>query len=314
MLDLSIIIKCGADPRVFECIASIDVEAEIIVSTTPCPAIEQRLAEMGITYCIAPPGNIGLTCNLGIALSSHSKIIIMDSDSTFSPGAIQRLYEALQHSLVAKPQIVYQADKNVRGSQIVASSRDYINRLSTRAFAPGLALHRELETKIGYLFHNGVRWAEDAELDYRLRCYDVPILYVPEAVIYHSPVYILHDLRAAFRLGYGKRLGVEQAERTAEENVLGYLARLLRGEQIRFLVDIARARGIIVSAYMFLWSFVYYSSYYAQRISGTWTVSYTDIETTNLPDEDVIKRPTMATTDNKTPSSNNLFLETDVED
>jgi len=285
MLDLSIIVKCGADPRVFDCIASIDAEAEIIVSTTPCPAIEQRLAEMGIACCIAPPGNIGLTCNLGIALSSHSKLIIMDSDSTFAPGAIQQLCGALDHSLVAKSQIVYQADKNVRGSQMVAKSRDYINRLGTRAFAPGLGLRRELETRIGYLFHNGVRWAEDAELDYRLQCHHVRILYVPEAVVYHSPLHILHDLRAAFRLGYGKRLGVEQAGRTAEENVLGYLARLLRGEQIRFLIDVAKARGIVASAYMFLWSFVYYSGYYAQRISGAWTVSYPDMTITAMQKE-----------------------------
>jgi glycosyltransferase involved in cell wall biosynthesis len=229
---------------------------------------------MGILYCVAPPGNIGLTCNLGIAQSSHPKLIIMDADSTFAPGAVQRLYAALDHSLVAKPQIVYQTDTGVSGSQIVARSRDYINRLGVKAFAPGLALHRDLETQIGYLFHNRVRWAEDAELDYRIQRHHIPIFYVPEAIIYHSPVHILHDLRAAFRLGYGKRLGVEQAGRIAEENVRGYLARLLRGEQIRFVLDVAKARGIAVSAYMALWSFVYYAGYYAQRISNAWAVSY----------------------------------------
>ena len=279
MLDLSVIIKCGADSRVFDCISSIDCDPEIIVSTTRSPSIERRLEEMGIPYCIAPPGNIGLTCNLGIAKSNHAKLIIMDSDATFAPGAIRLLYDALDKSLVAKPQIVYQTDDTTLGNHIVAKSRDYINRLGVRAFAPGLGLRRELEEQIGSFFHNGVRWAEDAELDYRLRCHQVPIRYVPEAVIYHSPVHIKHDIRAAFRLGYGKRLGVEQAGRTPEENVGLYLARFLRGEQIRFLFDVGKARGFAVAMYMTLWSLVYYSGYYAQRITKLWSVSHHDMAT-----------------------------------
>ena len=281
MLDLSIIIKCKEDFRLFECIDSIDEDVEIIVTMTRFTEIENRLDNMGIPYVIHPAGRLGLANNIGIKESSKSNFIIMDSDSVFAPGAVGKIYNAFEAGhLVVKPKIIYQADKAVKGSQIVAEYRDFLNNhQDLRAWTPGISMKKEVKDHIGYYFHDIVTFIEDAELNSRLKKRNVPIFPVPDAIIFHSPLSRKSDLYSAYRMGIGQRLGVEFANLFPRENLKNYLKRLGKGQQIKFFNRVKESKGWKVAFYMVLWSIYFYSGYYHQRITGKFTPVTSNSET-----------------------------------
>jgi hypothetical protein len=281
MLDLSIIIKCKEDFRLFECIDSIDEDVEIIVTMTRFPEIENRLEKMGIAYVFHPAGRLGLANNLGIEKSTQSNLIIMDSDSVFAPGAVGIIYKALQDgNLVVKPKIIYQADKSVKGSQVVAEYRDFLNNhQDLRAWTPGISLKKEVKDYIGYYFHDIVTFIEDAEFNSRLKKKNVPIFPVPDALIFHAPLSRKSDLYSAYRMGIGQRLGVETANLFPRENVKYYLQRLGKGQQFLFFKRVKECKGWKVAFYMVLWSIYFYTGYYHQRITGKFTPINIDSET-----------------------------------
>jgi hypothetical protein len=273
MLDLSIIIKCKEDWRIIDCIKSIDEDVEIIVSMTQFPEMEEMLNNLNVKCVIGPSGNIGRGTNIGIQVSTKSHFVIMDSDSVFSPGAIRLLFNALRNgNLVVKPKILYQTNQKIYGSGIVAEYRDFINNHTIiRALTPGIGLSRNLENQLGYFFHDKVPYTEDAELNSRLSRNNIPITFIPDAIVYHTPVTMAYDLGSAYRLGFGERLGVEFANRFPKENIRNYFKRLIRGEQVRYFRDVKRCKGWIVAFYMVLWSVYYYFGYYYQQITGKYS-------------------------------------------
>lgn len=260
-MKLSIIIKCSDDERIFRCLKSIDEDVEVVVAMTPNKKLENRFKQMGIKYCITPKGNLSVTSNAGIRLATHDKFIIMDSDSVFKKRCIRKLNEKLESNLVVRPRIVFLMQKNSLLSQVLANGRDFENRKELVAYTPGLGLRKELTKHIGrFFFQEKVCWSEDSELDNRIKEAKIPICEVPEAVVYHDPVTLRHELRGAFQFGVGKR----QAVVFSGEEGVSLLKNFLQGNQLKYGLALFREKGILTVLYMVVWKFFYNLGYYYQ--------------------------------------------------
>jgi glycosyltransferase involved in cell wall biosynthesis len=265
-IDIAVVIKCSDDLRVFRCIESIPKNVEIVCSITQNRFIEDKLKELNIPYCITPKGNLSVTTNAGINLTKANNIIIMDSDSYFGEGAVELLYEALKTCLVAKGRIVFL--NNSFTSRIIADLRDYVNKQAV-AYVPGLAFRKEIAKYIGgYFFNPKIPWAEDADFDYRIKEAGIKVKTIPEAIIYHDPVSLHHDLRAAFRIGTGKRFIVEFHKKYNEEDLLPTIKYFITGEFIQDWGEILKQKGLAVLFYNILWTTVYYIGYYFVRFTN----------------------------------------------
>ncbi len=270
-MNLSIIIKCSRDQRIWRCLKSIDEKAEIIVSITPCKKIEKELKKRKIKYAITHRGNMALTANAGIKLATNKKLIIMDSDSYFEKGTIKKIYKTLNKYPIAKPRIEYHHNDTYI-SRLIAKERNYINNFFLVAYIPGLGIDRGVLEKIGgYIFNNQVRWTEDAELTYRLKKANIHIRPIKGAVIHHDPISLKHELKSAFFSGVGKRLSVEHANRFPDEDFFNIMVNFFRLEQIKNISERVRCGGIPLAFFMAIWSFFYQLGYYHQKI----TVYYT---------------------------------------
>lgn len=262
-MDIAVVIKCSDDHRIFRCIKSVPPNIEIICSITPNKYIENRLSELGIPYCITPKGNLSITINAGIQLTKANNIIIMDSDSYFAEGSIKALYQALQDNFIVKGRLIFLKGQTL-SNRLVAELREYMNR-GPVAYTPGLAFHKEIKDYIGYFFNPKVCWAEDAELTYRIKDAGIKLKIIEEAKIYHDVVPLTHDLRAAFRIGCGKRAIVEYTKKYNEEDVIRVLLNLFNGKAIKQWIAILKEKGLLVLCYYWLWNIFYYGGYYFIR-------------------------------------------------
>lgn len=262
-MDIAIVIKCSDDLRIFRCIESIPVGVEIVCSITPNRLIENKLKKLGMPYCITPRGNLSIATNAGINLTKSNNVIIMDSDSYFSKGAVKLLCKALKENIVVKGRIIFLHNSYL--SKIIAELRDYVNRQPV-AYVPGLAFRKEILNSIGgYFFNSNISWAEDAEFTYRIQEKGIQVKTIPEAIIYHDSVSPYHDLRAAFRIGGGKRLIVESYGKYNAEDISLTIINFLTGKFIKKWIDILKCKGASVLLYNLLWTAIYYTGYYTTR-------------------------------------------------
>jgi glycosyltransferase involved in cell wall biosynthesis len=264
--NVSVIISCSNDFRVFDCLDSIDYPVDKIVTITPNLEIEKRLKKRSIKYTEVPKGNMGFTRNQGIKLSSGEKIILMDSDTIFGEGAIKKLVDGLDKFDVVKPKIKYKSKRKNYSSKLIAQARDYVNSLPNLAYTPGLAFNRNIKEKVGgYFFRDDIFWAEDSELSYRINENNLTLGYIKKAKIYHSPVELSHELKSAFLLGAGKRKCVNVGARDPDENIIPTIKRFFSGESINKKIDVIRKKGFLVCLFMLIWDLFYNLGYHSRR-------------------------------------------------
>ena len=264
-MDISIIIRCRDDNRVFNCIESIDEDVEVIVSLSDNPKLERELKNKGIKYCLSPLKNLSMTSNMGFELASHEKIIITDSDTVFESDCIKKLYEALDNYKVACAGIKFLSDPYILFSNIVAEARDYVNSLPL-FFTPGIALKKDVLSEIGgFLFDDNVHYAVDANLDYRVKKAGLPVAWmINDVYICHAPESIKHDLKAAFRIGMGCRVGVERLRSFDQYSDIKWNA--LKGVKINSIIDVFQKKGVLVGFYQLLWDFFHIAGYSYQTL------------------------------------------------
>ena len=261
-LNISIIIKCKDDYRVLDCIKSIDEDVEVIVSMTPNKELALCLSRLGIMYVNSPVGNLSITVNNGIKKSTNKKVIIMDSDTVFSPGCIRDLYDALSLYHVARPKIIYLEDKNNPVSGVIGKARDYVNSYPV-TFTPGLAINTEIKDKIGgYLFDNDIPWAEDNDLSQRLFKSGIRVVFLDRSTVLHGSIALKHDLRAAYRVGIGDRLGVIKNKGYSPGDQDKFTWYLNMSNRIKEIIDIFRVKGLPVMIYYLIWLSFYGLGYY----------------------------------------------------
>ena len=264
-MDISVVIRCGDDNRVFKCIDSIDEDVEVIVSLSENPKLEKKLENKGIKYCLSPRKNLSKTSNIGFEFASYEKVIITDSDTVFENGCIKKLYDALDNYKVACAGIKFLSDSSVPFSNIVAESRDYVNSLPL-FFTPGIALKKDVLSEIGgFLFDNNVPYAVDANLDYRMKKAGLPVAWmINDAYICHAPESIKHDLKAAFRIGMGCKVGVERLRSFDQYSNIKWNA--LKGVKLNSIIDIFQKKGAFVGFYQLLWDIFHIAGYIYQTL------------------------------------------------
>jgi glycosyltransferase involved in cell wall biosynthesis len=259
-MDISVIIRCGDDNRVFKCIESIDEEVEVIVSISENPKLESELRKNSIKYCISPRKNLSKTSNIGFELASHDKVIITDSDTLFESGCIKRLFEVLDDYKIACAGINFLSDPHILFSNVVAEARDYVNSLPL-FYTPGIAVKKEILNEIGgFLFDNHVPYAVDANLNYRIKKAVLSVAWLKdEARLSHAPETIKHDLRAAFRIGMGCRAGIERLRCYEQYSDIKWND--LKGVKFSSIIDVFKKKGALVGLYQLLWDFYYVTGY-----------------------------------------------------
>ena len=265
-MDISVVIRCGDDNRVFKCIDSIDEDVEVIVSLSENPKLEKKLENKGIKYCLSPRKNLSKTSNIGFEFASYEKVIITDSDTVFEKGCIKKLYDALDNYKVACAGIKFLSAPQIPFSNIVAESRDYVNSLPL-FFTPGIALKKNVLLEIGgFLFDDNVPYAVDANLDYRVKKAGLPVAWMTnDAYICHAPESIKHDLKAAFRIGMGCRVGVERLRTFDQYSDTKWDA--LKGVKLNSVIDVFQKKGTFVGFYQMLWDIFHIAGYSHQILS-----------------------------------------------
>lgn len=184
-MDMTLVVRCGSDPKVFDCISSVDEDVEILVSSIPDPDFEDRLRESGVNVCTSPSGNLSVASNTGIMSASFDKVFLTDSDTILAKGCLSTVYELLDEYPVVCARIVFE-DDGTRLSRRVADARSFVNSKKL-AFTPGLGFDRRVAGSIGgYMFDDDVPFAVDANLDFRLKHNGIPVSYGSTATIQHS--------------------------------------------------------------------------------------------------------------------------------
>lgn len=263
-LDISVVIRCSNDERVFKCIKSIDKNVEIIVSLTQNESIQKKLEEMGIRYCITPIGNLSVTSNAGFHMASHEKVIITDSDTLFEKGCVEKLYNALEKYRCARVNLRPLSSASLKFSNLVAEGIAYVFSLPL-AFTPGLAVRKDILKEIGgFLFNDPVPFAVDADLNHRIKNAKIPVKILRDAYLYHCPTSLKNGLKAAFRIGRGVRISVEQLTNILNEPQRS-LKKSLKAVKPHAIFDILFRRGLKVAFYQMIWDFFYYGGNYYQK-------------------------------------------------
>ncbi|HKC04441.1 MAG TPA: glycosyltransferase [Patescibacteria group bacterium] len=204
---MSVLIRADKDERVFDCISSIrktSPNSDIKVSILHNKSLEERIAKLGIKYCVVPKGNISITTNRGLKLIKNDKVLITDSDTIFDKNCIKLINKALNKYQVVKPLIIFKNDGSTR-SILVANLRTYFNSKNNKMFTPGLAFRMHIKNKVGgYYFDNKVAWGEDSEFSNRVEYAKLRTFVIKNARLFHPPVTIRHDLGGAFLIGAKK--------------------------------------------------------------------------------------------------------------
>jgi len=265
-MDLTVVIRCCDDERVFRCIESIDENVEIIVSLCKNSDLEEELKSKSIKYTIAPRGNLSKTSNRGFIEASYDKVIITDSDTWFGKNCINRVNECLNDHKVVKPGLKFERKKDNIISELIAKARDYVNSLPL-VFTPGIGVRKDILPNIGgFLFNNPVPFAVDADLNYRIKKSNIGICWLMDEVfIYHDSEFVKHDLKSAYRIGKGCRRSVEILKNHEDFSSIKWNE--LKAVKSYHWCDIIKTKGGLVYAYQLLWDFLYWSGYFNQFFS-----------------------------------------------
>jgi len=264
-LELSIVIRCGNDLKgLIRCVKSIDESVEIIASVSDQANFIKNLNKMGIKVAIHSYGNWSNAAESGIKVSNYNNLIIMDSDSVFEKGAIRLIYDALSAGhLVVQPQIEFLTDSTWI-SKIIRNSRNFENRYEPKAYSPGLGLKkRELIKEIGVngcIYNTNVKYADDGNINKRVKENNINIFVEPRAIILHDPISLKHEIITAYRLGRGNRQGQIKKRGFFYPIIKGFLKK----GSINYLSNIYKQYGLGTTFFSVVWRLIYIYGYYSE--------------------------------------------------
>lgn len=251
-MDLSIVINCSDDLHIFSTLESIDEDVDIVISMTPNQIIEADLTRLGFFYVLTPKGNQSLTTNTGIDYAKFEKIILMDSDCKFSPGAIRLIANALDKYMVVNGKIVFENNGSFL-SRMISECRDFDNTYDKPIYKPGLGVRKELVKYVCFWFNPIVRWTDDADLSYRIYSANINITHLDNPCIYHAPISIMHNFRSSFRYGIADYIRVSFLSQKSDLSWISY-------ELTRYK-SLFKNKGLLVFLFMLLNDLVYHSGY-----------------------------------------------------
>ncbi|WP_354383858.1 glycosyltransferase [Streptomyces sp. PvR034] len=245
----SVIIALRDDLRIADCIASIDEDVEIVLALNgPSDAVLKLIAEhprpLTVTE-IEDVGNLGAAYNAGAAATDRQYLLLMDSDCTFAPGVVRDMVRAVLTDPVVKGQVVY-GESDGTLSKLTARVREFDEGDYVSALSPPLIYNRDIVDHIGgYHFDELIHWCEDREFDFRLQLAGIPVVYLPQARIFHDAQHGFANMRSYFRYGVGE--GIAQETGVFTTPAVPVVWRLF--EASRTLVHCARDKGVGAAAY-----------------------------------------------------------------
>jgi hypothetical protein len=263
-MDATVVIRCGNDERVLQCVKSVDSPVEIVVAFTGDEALFEKIARTGVRCVRAPPSNLSRVSNIGIGAASTGHIILTDSDTVFEPGCVDKLLGALRTHTAARARLRFEAGRGL--SRVVSEARDYVNRLPL-LYTPGIAFRRDALWDVGgFFFNDPVPYAVDADLNLRVQRAKVSVAFLSDACVWHAPIPVRHDLRAARRIGAGCKVSMRYWNRDGSFGRVGRLT--LKGVKPDLWPDLLRRKGLAVLGYQLLWDASYWWGFFGARSGG----------------------------------------------
>lgn len=268
-LPLSVVIRCGNDlPGLLRCVDSIDEKVEIVASISKDAKFISKIRKnKEIVVATHPYGNWSIAAENGIKKTTNNFIIIMDSDSVFTKGAIRRIYKALVlGNLIVQPRINFLSTLSSI-SKAIANSRSFENQYEPRAYSPGLGLNKkELIKKLGIdgsIYNSQVMFADDGNVDKRARENGISIFVEKDAIICHDPVDLKHEIRTAYRLGIGDHQGETQSHNFLYPLVRNFMIR----DILKYYVCAFKQYGWQTGLFVIFWRVIYIVGYYRDIFS-----------------------------------------------
>lgn len=169
MNKISIIVRCSDDWRVFECLNSIDVECDVVIGLTPNKQIEAEIIRLGYKCAMSEKGNPAATTLSALSLLKYHRVLLIDSDCVFFPGAIARLSQISNDYDIVRPKIEFESTDF--SSHLTSLARNFQYEYCGFVYEPGLVVNLEqtLPKVGGYLFSPYAPFTPDGELDFRIR-------------------------------------------------------------------------------------------------------------------------------------------------
>lgn len=265
-MDISVVIRCKDDERVFECIESIDEDAKIIVVLNQNDTLKHKLEKKGVSCYISPPGNLSIVSNIGFLAAETNKVVITDSDTVFYPGCIRTIYEALDNNKVVRAKLLFKSSTDISYSKLVSEARDFVNSLPL-VYTPGIGVKKDILSDIGgFLFNEHVPFAVDADLNYRIKEAGLDVAFLSDAIVQHDCEGSKHDLKAALRIGRGCRISAETLGKLYTSTSVNCIGRYLKGVKLQHYPILIKEKGVKVFLYQIIWDSHFYFGYNCQRL------------------------------------------------
>lgn len=270
-MDISIVVPVSNDLRLKGCIDSIDENVELVISLNhPSNGIKDLITKIldkknthnaykniDIKVCEINYPSIAGAYNNGIEHAKYNKILLMDSDCTFSKGCIRKLNDNLGKNMLSKGKVIFQSNSKI--TKIVSKSREYHTSDKISAYSPPLLFDKKIKPFIGgYYFHPSLCWLEDSEFDNRVQKAGLNISYDPTATVFHPPLTPRKDLRSAFWYGVGKRIGVELGIHTKPTGLIGSVK--------KYLISASKSKGVATGIYLLIWKTTLLIGYTVQML------------------------------------------------
>ncbi|MFK3905566.1 glycosyltransferase family 2 protein [Bacillus safensis] len=258
MIDLSIVIPAYNDPRLDECLKSIDIEVEIIVVLNGATKQVEDIAKKHNTTIVhLPTPNLAKAYNEGIKSSNKNNVLLMDSDCIFRKGCIDKLYNMLYEHPLAKGRVLFAYQSYTE--KIIATSR-HIHTAKKNAYSPPLAFRKNIVDQIdGYYFDEQIYWTEDYDFDARVRRADLSIGYVDSAQVIHPALTLLGDLKSSYNYGRGQARGVQ-----SKKDWYSPPSKLLKS-MIKSWTPLKNRFGTGVAVYLSLWQIAFFMGFKKER-------------------------------------------------
>ncbi|WP_191567435.1 glycosyltransferase family 2 protein [Metabacillus idriensis] len=254
MLNLSVVVPAYNDPRLEQCLKSIDEDVEVIVVLNGATEKVKKIAysSKAVIAELKEP-NLAKAYNYGIQIATHKNILIMDSDCIFRKGTILKLYNLLDEASLAKGRVMFSFSSRI--GKIIARAR-HIHTSKKNAYSPPLAFDKTILEKVGgYYFDEALAWTEDYDFDVRVKKAKLTLKYDDTARIIHPELSLMQDLKSSFNYGVGHSRGVVFKKE-------GYYAPQNKLKSLYSSFKYVRGKyGILTGIYLLLWQLSFYNGY-----------------------------------------------------
>jgi glycosyltransferase involved in cell wall biosynthesis len=272
MLDnATLVLICGNDPHIFECLNSIDIDLPVIVSLAPHTQLISKIKTYKVHVVVNhenDAGNYSIACNRGLSKVLTPKAIIADSDCTFEKGCLQRLISDLDQHPITRAKIIFKSSPHVIASNWIAKLRDSVNnRQPLPAYTPGLGIQMNIVSVIGgYFFDERIFWGGDSEFNHRIQKAGLDIGFDPNAKLFHEPISLVHEIRSGYKFGKGNWVQYKIGIRPPYETPIWLLRRMfhkIRTQSKDVKQDNAAWQ---INWLRFLWTCAYYFGFYTASL------------------------------------------------